>query len=104
VRRVGLSAAAGTFTGNLDWKTWLGDAPTRALIPFVSRAGVLIRITAKVIGRSHVQPSRASTMSWRGGAPRSVPEYGRPFYWKDGRESDVMSTLYDYPNLRVAVR
>jgi hypothetical protein len=36
--------------------------------------------------------------------PQRAQSAGGLFYWKDGREfPDVMSTLYDYPNLCVAV-
>ncbi|HXR92651.1 MAG TPA: hypothetical protein VN750_20490, partial [Steroidobacteraceae bacterium] len=36
--------------------------------------------------------------------PERAQSTGGLFHWKDGREyPDVMTTLYDYPNLRVAV-
>ena len=91
---------------NLDWKTWLGDAPVRPFDPVrfarwrafkdygEGLAGDLF--VHALTGIHHVMSLSAP--------PERAQSTGGLFYWKDGREfPDVMSTLYDYPNLRVAV-
>ena len=91
---------------NLDWKTWLGDAPKRPFDPIrfarwrafkdygEGLAGDLF--VHALTGIHYVMGVYAP--------PERAQSAGGLFYWKDGREfPDVMSTLYDYPNLRVAV-
>jgi predicted dehydrogenase len=91
---------------NLDWKTWLGNAPQRPFDPVrfarwraykdygEGMSGDLF--VHALTGIHHVMGVRAP--------PQRAQSAGGLFYWKDGREfPDVMTTLYDYPNLRVAV-
>jgi len=65
-----------TSTGKLG----LAMRPREPLIPFVSRAGVLIRTTAKVYrGSLRSCPHGHPLCHGRGSAPAACPEYGRPF-------------------------
>jgi predicted dehydrogenase len=91
---------------NLDWDTWLGSAPKRPFDPvrFARwRAfrdygeGLAGDLFVHALTGIHYVLSIATP-------PERAQSTGGLFQWKDGREfPDVLSTLYDYPNLRVAV-
>jgi len=97
----------GASEKNIDWNTFLGNAPRRAFDPmrfFRWRAfwdygeGVAGDLYVHLITGYHyiagitAPPSRATTM-------------GGLFRWKEHREvPDILWTLYEYPNLRVGVR
>jgi predicted dehydrogenase len=90
----------------LDWETWLGDAPRRPFDPVrfarwrafkdygEGMAGDLFVHT--LTGIHYVMGLEEP--------PQRAQSTGGLFHWNDGRDyPDVMTTLYDYPNLRVAV-
>ena len=91
---------------NLDWKTWLGDAPTRAFDPIrFARWRAYKDYGEGLSGDLYVHAlTGIHYVMGVEAPPQRAQSTGGLFYWKDGREfPDVMSTLYDYPNLRVAV-
>lgn len=91
---------------NLDWETWLGDAPKRAFDPIrfarwraykdygEGLPGDLFVHT--LTGIHYVMGVTAP--------PERALSTGGLFVYKDGRDfPDVLATLYEYPNLRAAV-
>lgn len=91
----------------IDWTTFLGDAPKRPFDPvrfFRWRCfadygeGLAGDLFVHLISGIHFITGTNS------GAQRAQSTGGL-FRWKDGREMpDLIETLYDYPNFRVAVR
>jgi predicted dehydrogenase len=91
---------------NLDWKTWLGDAPKRPFDPIrFARWRAYKDYGAGVPGDLYVHAlTGIHYVCDLNAPPERAQSTGGLFHWKDGREfPDVMSTFYDYPNLRVAV-
>lgn len=91
---------------NFDWKTWLGDAPQRPFDPIrFARWRAFKDYGEGMAGDLFVHALTGIHYCMGVQAPPArAQSSGGLFYWKDGREfPDVMSTLYDYPNLRVAV-
>lgn len=91
---------------NLDWKTWLGDAPKRPFDPVrFARWRAFKDYGEGLAGDLFVHAlTGIHYVMGLSAPPERAQSTGGLFYWKDGREfPDVLSTLYDYPNLRVAV-
>jgi predicted dehydrogenase len=91
---------------NLDWKTWLGDAPQRPFDPIRFARWRAFRDYGEGMAGDLFVHALTGIHYCLGvqAPPERAQSAGGLFYWKDGREfPDVMSTLYDYPNLRVAV-
>jgi predicted dehydrogenase len=91
---------------NLDWETWLGDAPKRPFDPIRFARWRAFRdygeglpgdlFVHTLTGIHYVMDLNAP--------PQRAQTSGGLFHWKDGRDfPDLMATLYDYPSLRVAV-
>ena len=91
----------------IDWATFLGDAPKRPFDPvrfFRWRCfadygeGLAGDLFVHLISGIHFITGTDS-------AAQRAQSTGGLFRWKDGREMpDLIETLYDYPNFRVAVR
>lgn len=91
---------------NLDWETWLGDAPKRPLDPIrFARWRAYKDYGEGLPGDLFVHTlTGIHYVLGLDAPPERAQTAGGLFYWKDGRDfPDVMATLYDYPNLRVAV-
>src|SRR5215469_1782115 len=91
---------------NLDWRAWLGDAPQRPFDPIrFARWRAFKDYGEGLAGDLFVHAlTGIHYIMDVSSPPQRAQSTGGLFYWKDGREfPDVMSTLYDYPNLRVAV-
>ena len=91
---------------NLDWKTWLGDAPNRPFDPVrFARWRAFKDYGEGLAGDLFVHAlTGIHYVMGVSAPPQRAQSTGGLFYWKDGRDfPDVMSTLYDYPDLRVAV-
>jgi len=91
---------------NLDWRTWLGDAPKRPFDPIrFARWRAFKDYGEGLAGDLFVHAlTGIHYVMGVSAPPERAQSSGGLFFWKDGREfPDVMSTLYDYPNLRVAV-
>ena len=92
---------------NLDWETWLNDAPK---IPFdpvrFARWRCWHEYGTGVAGdlMVHLISGMLFTMDWNE-APRSATALGGIFRWKDGRNMpDLHTVLFDYHGLPVYVR
>ncbi|HJS89781.1 MAG TPA: Gfo/Idh/MocA family oxidoreductase [Steroidobacteraceae bacterium] len=91
---------------NLDWETWLGDAPRRPFDPIRFARWRAFKDYGEGMPGDLFVHSLTGIHYVMGldAPPERAQSTGGLFYWKDGREfPDVMTTLYDYPNLRVAV-
>lgn len=91
---------------NLDWKAWLGDAPERPFDPIrFARWRAFQDYGEGLAGDLFVHAlTGIHYVMGISSPPQRAQSTGGLFHWKDGREfPDTMSTLYDYPNLRVAV-
>lgn len=91
---------------NLDWETWLADAPRRPFDPIrFARWRAFKDYGEGMPGDLFVHAlTGIHYVMGLDAPPERAQSTGGLFYWKDGREfPDVMTTLYDYPNLRVAV-
>ena len=92
---------------NLDWNTWLNDAPK---IPFDNYRFARWRCWREygtgVAGdlMVHLLSGMLFTLGWNE-APRSASTLGGIFRWKDGRNMpDLQSVLFDYHGIPVYVR
>jgi predicted dehydrogenase len=91
---------------NLDWKTWLGDAPKRPLDPIRFARWRAFKDYGEGMPGDLFVHSLTGIHYVMGidAPPERAQSTGGLFYWKDGRDfPDVMTTLYEYSNLRVAV-
>ncbi|HEY0798266.1 MAG TPA: Gfo/Idh/MocA family oxidoreductase, partial [Candidatus Baltobacteraceae bacterium] len=91
---------------NVDWKAWLGPAPERPLDPLrFARWRAFKDYGEGMSGDLFVHAlTGIHYVMGLNEPPRRAQSTGGLFYWKDGRDfPDMMSTLYDYPTLRVAV-
>jgi predicted dehydrogenase len=90
----------------LDWETWLGDAPRRPFDPIRFARWRAFQDYGEGLPGDLFVHSLTGIHYVMGldAPPERAQSTGGLFHWKDGREyPDVMTTLYDYPNLRVAV-
>jgi predicted dehydrogenase len=91
---------------SLDWETWLGDAPKRPFDPIRFARWRAFKDYGEGIPGDLFVHSLTGIHYVMGldAPPERAQSAGGLFHWKDGREyPDVMTTLYDYPNLCVAV-
>jgi predicted dehydrogenase len=91
---------------NLDWETWQGDAPKRPFDPIrFARWRAYKDYGEGLPGDLFVHTiSGIYYVMGLDSPPERAQTCGGLFRWKDGRDfPDVMTTLYDYPELRVAV-
>jgi predicted dehydrogenase len=92
---------------NLDWTTWLGDAPNHPFDPIRFARWRAFKDYGEGLPGDLFVHSLTGIYYVLGldSPPQRAQSYGGLFYWKyDGREfPDLMTTLYDYPNLRIAV-
>jgi predicted dehydrogenase len=97
---------SGLSPQTLDWQTWLGDAPKRPFDPIRFARWRAFKDYGEGIPGDlfvHALTGIHYVMSLNA-PPERAQSTGGLFRWKDGRDyPDVMTTLYDYPNLRVAV-
>jgi predicted dehydrogenase len=92
---------------NLDWDTWLNDAPK---IPFDAKRFARWRCWREYgtgVGGDlmvHLISGMLFTLGWNE-APRSAQALGGIFRWKDGRNMpDLHAVLFDYHGVPVYVR
>ncbi len=92
---------------NLDWDTWLNDAPK---IPFDPKRFARWRCWREYgtgVGGDlmvHLISAMQFTLGWNE-APRSASALGGIFRWKDGRNMpDLHAVLFDYHGIPVYVR
>jgi len=92
---------------NLDWETWLNDAPK---IPFDPKRFARWRCWKEYgtgVGGDlmvHLVSGMLFTLGWNE-APRSAQALGGIFRWKDGRNMpDLHAVLFDYHGVPVYVR
>ncbi|MGH9450294.1 MAG: Gfo/Idh/MocA family protein [Terriglobia bacterium] len=91
---------------NLDWETWLGDAPKRSFDPIrFARWRAFKDYGEGLPGDLYVHSlTGIYTAMGVNEPPERAQTAGGLFQFKDGRDfPDLMTTLYDYPNFRVAV-
>jgi predicted dehydrogenase len=91
---------------NLDWATWLGKAPKHSFDPIRFARWRAFKDYGEGMPGDLFVHSLTGIHYVMGldTPPERAQSSGGLFYWKDGRDfPDVMTTLYDYPNLRVAV-
>jgi predicted dehydrogenase len=91
---------------NLDWDTWLGDAPKRAFDPIRFARWRAFKDYGEGLPGDLFVHSLTGIHYVMGldAPPERAQSTGGLFRWKDGRDyPDLMTTLYDYPNLCVAV-
>ena len=91
---------------NLDWDTWLGDAPRRPFDPVrFARWRAYGDYGEGLPGDLFVHSlTGIHYVMGLDAPPQRAQTYGGLYYWKDGRDfPDLMTTLYEYPNLQVAV-
>ena len=91
---------------NLDWETWLGRAPRRPFDPVRFASWRAFKDYGEGMPGDLFVHSLTGIHYVMGldAPPERALSAGGLFHWKDGREfPDVMTTLYEYPNLRVAV-
>lgn len=91
---------------NLDWDTWLGSAPKRPFDPIrFARWRAFTDYGEGLAGDLFVHAlTGIHYVLGIDTPPERAQSTGGLFHWKDGREfPDVLSTLYDYSDLRVAV-
>jgi predicted dehydrogenase len=97
---------SGLSPQNLDWHTWLGDAPRRPFDPIRFARWRAFKDYGEGIPGDLFVHSLTGIHYVMGldAPPTRAQSSGGLFHWKDGREFPaVMTTLYDYPNLCVAV-
>jgi len=92
---------------NLDWDTWLNDAPK---IPFDPLRFAALALLEGIRHRRgwrlmvHLLSGMQKTLGWNE-APRSATSIGGIFRWKDGRNMpDTLLVLFDYHGIPVYVR
>ncbi len=97
----------GASPENLDWDTWLNDAPK---IPFDAKRFARWRCWREYgtgVGGDlmvHLVSGMMRTLGWNK-PPRSAASVGGIFRWKDGRNMpDTHSVLFDYDGIPVYVR
>ncbi len=97
----------GASPENLDWDTWLNDAPK---IPFDSKRFARWRCWREYgtgVGGDlmvHLLSGMMRTLGWNK-APRSAASVAGIFRWKDGRNMpDTHTVLFDYDGIPVYVR
>ena len=91
---------------NLDWETWLGNAPRRPFDPIRYARWRAFKDYGEGMPGDLFVHSLTGVHYVMGldAPPERALSMGGLFHWQDGREyPDVMTTLYEYPNLRVAV-
>lgn len=91
---------------NFDWETWLGNAPRRPFDPIRYARWRAFKDYGEGMPGDLFVHSLTGIHYVMGldAPPERALSMGGLFHWKDGREyPDVMTTLYEYPNLRVAV-
>ncbi len=92
---------------NLDWDTWLNDAPKIPFDPLrFARWRCWKEYGTGVAGdlMVHLLSGMQKTLGWNE-APRSASSVGGIFRWKDGRNMpDTLLVLFDYHDVPVYVR
>jgi predicted dehydrogenase len=92
---------------NLDWDTWLNDAPKIPFDPLrFARWRCWKEYGTGVAGdlMVHLLSGMQKTLGWNE-APRSATSIGGIFRWKDGRNMpDTLLVLFDYHGIPVYVR
>jgi predicted dehydrogenase len=91
---------------NLDWETWLGDAPKRPFDPIRFARWRAYRDYGEGLPGDLYVHSLTGIHYVMGvqAPPQRALCTGGLYRWKDGRDyPDVQTTLYDYPNFRAAV-
>src|SRR3954453_15846385 len=94
-------------TSNLDWDTWLNDAPKIPLSPERCVRWRCWKEYGTGVGGDlmvHLLSGMLFTLGWNE-APRSASALGGIFRWKDGRNMpDFHTVLFDYHGVPVYVR
>jgi len=94
-------------TSNLDWDTWLNDAPKIPLSPERFVRWRCWKEYGTGVGGDlmvHLLSGMLFTLGWNQ-APRSASALGGIFRWKDGRNMpDFHTVLFDYHGVPVYVR
>lgn len=92
---------------NLDWDTWLNDAPQIPFNPIRFARWRCWREYGTGVGGDlmvHLVSGMLRTLGWNK-APRSASALGGIFRWKDGRNMpDFHTVLFDYDGIPVYVR
>jgi predicted dehydrogenase len=92
---------------NLDWKTWLNDAPEIPLSPERFARWRCWKEYGTGVGGDlmvHLISGMLFTLGWNE-APKSASALGGIFRWKDGRNMpDTHAVLFDYHGIPVYVR
>jgi predicted dehydrogenase len=92
---------------NLDWKTWLNDAPEIPLSPERFARWRCWKEYGTGVGGDlmvHLISGMLFTLGWNE-APKSASSLGGIFRWKDGRNMpDTHAVLFDYHGIPVYVR
>jgi predicted dehydrogenase len=91
---------------NLDWDTWLGDAPKRPFDPIRFARWRAFRDYGEGLPGDLYVHSLTGIHYVMGvqSPPRRALCTGGLFRWKDGRDyPDVQTTFYDYPDFRAAI-
>ncbi|MGH9447520.1 MAG: Gfo/Idh/MocA family protein [Terriglobia bacterium] len=91
---------------NLDWETWLGDAPKRPFDPIRFARWRAYRDYGEGLPGDLYVHSLTGIHFVMGvqAPPERALCTGGLYRWKDGRDyPDVQTTFYDYPNFRAAV-
>ncbi|HUY14394.1 MAG TPA: Gfo/Idh/MocA family oxidoreductase [Terriglobia bacterium] len=91
---------------NLDWDTWLGDAPKRPFDPIrFARWRAYKDYGEGLPGDLYVHSlTGIHTVMGVDAPPQRAQSAGGLFQWKDGRDfPDLQTTFYDYPNFRAAI-
>ncbi len=91
---------------NLDWDTWLGDAPKRPFDPIRFARWRAFKDYGEGLPGDLFVHSLTGIHYVLGfdAPPQRAQTYGGLFHWKDGRDyPDLMATLYEYPHVRAAV-
>jgi predicted dehydrogenase len=91
---------------NLDWTTWLGDAPKRPFDPIrFARWRAYADYGEGLPGDLYVHSLTGIHLVMGVEAPPAkATTYGGLYQWKDGRDyPDSMTTVYEYPNFHAAV-
>ena len=92
---------------NLDWDTWLNDAPKIPFDPIRFARWRCWKEYGTGVGGDlmvHLLSGMLMTLGWNE-APRSATSLGGIFRWKDGRNMpDTLLVLFDYHGIPVYVR
>lgn len=91
---------------NLDWDTWLGDAPRIPFNPIrFARWRAYKDYGEGIPGDLYVHSlTGIFTVMGIDAPPERAQSIGGLFQWKDGRDyPDLHTTFYDFPNFRVAI-